>query len=203
MWSSQRWSVNFHSFRADHIVISFLRVQDGKEERVPLQQRDLANATSARWSSSAPTVMKPCWQYGPWCMRAESLSSSDFLQPHGLEPARILCPWDSPGKNTEVGAMPSSRGSSPMGSNLCLLHLLHCQVDSLPRSLIRCFPGISDGKESACNAGDLGSIPGPGRSPGEGNGYLLQYSCLENSTNRGAWQTTVHGVPKSRTWLSN
>ena len=98
-------------------------------------------------------------------MRAESLSSSDFLQPHGLEPARILCPWDSPGKNTEVGAMPSSRGSSPMGSNLCLLHLLHCQVDSLPRSLIRCFPGRSDGKESACNAGDLGSIPGLEKSP--------------------------------------
>ena len=100
-------------------------------------------------------------------------------------------------------AMPSSRGSSPMGSNLCLLHLLHWQVDSLPCSLIRCFPGRSDGKESACNAGDLGSIPGSGRSPGEGNGYLLQYSCLENSANRGAWQTTVHGVPKSRTWLSN
>ena len=49
------------------------------------------------------------------------------------------------------------------------------------------FPGGSDGKESACNAGDLGSIPGLGRSPAEGNGYPLQYSCLENSMNRGAW----------------
>ena len=54
------------------------------------------------------------------------------------------------------------------------------------------FPGGSDGKESSCNAGDLGSIPGLGRFPGEGNGYTLQYSGLENSIDRGAWQATVH-----------
>ena len=65
------------------------------------------------------------------------------------------------------------------------------------------FPGGSDGKESACNAGDLGSIPGLGRSPGEGNGNPLQYSSLENSMDRGAWQATVHGVTKSGTQLSN
>ena len=59
------------------------------------------------------------------------------------------------------------------------------------------FPGGSDSKESACNAGDLGSISRLGRSPGDGIGYLLQYSGLENSTDRGAWQTTVHGVVKS------
>ena len=63
----------------------------------------------------------------------------------------------------------------------------------------RGFPGGSDGKESACHAGDPGSIPGLGRSPGEGNGNPLQYSCLENSIDRGAWQATVHGVVKSRT----
>ena len=57
----------------------------------------------------------------------------------------------------------------------------------------------SDSKESACNEGDLGSIPGSGRSPGEGNGNPLQYSCLENSMDGGAWWTTVHGVTKSRT----
>ena len=56
------------------------------------------------------------------------------------------------------------------------------------------FPYSSVGKESACNAGDLGSIPRLGRSPGEGNGNPLQYSCLENPTDRGAWQATVHGV---------
>ena len=56
------------------------------------------------------------------------------------------------------------------------------------------FPGDPDHKESACNAGGLGLIPGSGRSPGEGNGYPLQYSCLENFMDRGAWQVTVHGV---------
>ena len=65
------------------------------------------------------------------------------------------------------------------------------------------FPGGSDGKESACNVGDLGSIPGSGRSPGEGNGYALQYSCLENPMDREAWWATVHGVAKNQTQLSN
>ena len=58
------------------------------------------------------------------------------------------------------------------------------------------FPAGSDSKESVCNAGDLGSIPGLGRSPREGNGYPLQYSGLENSMDRGVWQATVHGVVK-------
>jgi len=62
--------------------------------------------------------------------------------------------------------------------------------------------GDSDGKESACNSGDLGSVSELGRSPGEGNGYLLQYSGLENLTSRGAWQAIVHGVAKSWTQLS-
>ena len=65
------------------------------------------------------------------------------------------------------------------------------------------FPGGSDGKESACNAGDLGSIPGSGSSPGEGNGNPLQDSCLENPKDGGAWWATVHGVAKSRTRLNN
>ena len=55
-------------------------------------------------------------------------------------------------------------------------------------------PGSSVGKETACKAGDLDSIPGSGRSPGGGHGNLLQYSCLENPMDRGVWQATVHGV---------
>ena len=61
------------------------------------------------------------------------------------------------------------------------------------------FPGSSDGKASACNAGDPGSILGLGRSPGEGNGNPLHYSCLEYSMDGGAWWATVHGVAKSWT----
>jgi len=65
------------------------------------------------------------------------------------------------------------------------------------------FPDGSGGKESSCNAGDSGSIPELGRSPGEGNGYSLQYSCLENSLDRGACQAIVNRVTKSQTQLSD
>ena len=65
------------------------------------------------------------------------------------------------------------------------------------------FPGGSDGKGTACNVGDVGSIPGSGRSPGGGHGNPPQYSCLEDSMDREAWQATVLGVTKSRTPLSD
>ena len=68
-----------------------------------------------------------------------------------------------------------------------------------PSPTTKGFPGGSEVKASACNERDLGSIPGPGRSPGEGNGNPLQYSCLENPMDGGAWWATVHGVAKSRT----
>ena len=61
------------------------------------------------------------------------------------------------------------------------------------------FPGGSDGKESTCKAGVLGFIPGLGKPTGEGNDYPLQYSCLENSMDRGAWRAIVHGVTKGQT----
>ena len=63
------------------------------------------------------------------------------------------------------------------------------------------FPGGSDGKESVCNARHLGSIPGSGRYPEEGQGNPLQYSCLEDPMDRGAWRVTVHRVTKSQTHL--
>ena len=65
------------------------------------------------------------------------------------------------------------------------------------------YPCSSVGKESACNAADPGSIPRLGRSPGEGNGNPLQYPCLENFMDRGAWWAAVHGVTKSRAQLSD
>ena len=65
------------------------------------------------------------------------------------------------------------------------------------------FPGGSDGKESACDAGGPGLIPGLRTSPGKGNGNPLQYSCLEDSMDSGAWQATDYGVSKSQKWLSD
>ena len=78
-----------------------------------------------------------------------------------------------------------------------LIFILTCICENL------LFPGGSEGKVSACNVGDPGSIPGSGRSPREGNGNPLQYSCLENPMDRGAWRATVHGVAQSRTRLSD
>ena len=69
--------------------------------------------------------------------------------------------------------------------------------------LFNMLSGDSEDKASACNAGDLGSIPGLGRSAREGNDNPPQYSCQENSMDSGAWQDTAHGVTKSRTQLSN
>ena len=76
-------------------------------------------------------------------------------------------------------------------------------ITVLRESIITEFPGGSGSKESAHSAGEPGSIPGSGRSPGEGNGNPLQYSCLENPMGRGAWRATVHEIAKSQTWLGD
>ena len=151
---------------------------------------------------------------------------SDSVQPHRQQPTRLPRPWDSPGKNTGVGchfllqcmkvksesevAQSCPTLSDPMDCSLTgsSVHgifqarvlewgaIAFSEVKKKKKFLIACG---SDGKESTCNAGDLGSIPGSGRSPGEGNGSPLQYSCLENSMDRGPWWATVHGIEKSQT----
>ena len=83
----------------------------------------------------------------------------------------------------------------------------HCKMLNIVlyaiQQILAGFPGGSEVKASACNARDLGSVPGSGRSPGEGNGNPLQYSCLANPMGGGAWWAIVHGVAKSRTRLSD
>ena len=74
-----------------------------------------------------------------------------------------------------------------------------CRRDRLPTSVLMSFPCGSDSKESTCNVGDLGSIPGLGRYPGEKHSKPLQYSCLENPMDRGAWKATDFGVAKNQT----
>ena len=75
-------------------------------------------------------------------------------------------------------------------------------IVAINMNLGKCFPGGSDDKASVCNVGDLRLIPGLGRSPGEGNGSPLQYSCLEDPMDGGAWWATVHGVAKSQIQLN-
>ena len=94
-------------------------------------------------------------------------------------------------KNSAVHTVWVSRGPRQKNSS------------SHPQLTIMGFPGGSVGKESACNAGDPCLIPGLGKFPGEGNGNPLQYSCLENSMGRGAWQSTVHIVTRVRHDLAN
>ena len=99
-----------------------------------------------------------------------------------------------------------SSHSGPLFNPKSLLHPSTYSLSLFPNSsptLNLNSPGDSDCEESPCNVGDLDLIPGLGRSPGEENGYPFQYSCLENSKDRGAWQVTVHGVTKSQTRLSD
>ena len=98
----------------------------------------------------------------------------------------------------DLGLIPGL-GRSPGEGIGYLLQYSCASLDRLPTPIFLRFPGGLDSKESSCSAKDLGSIPGLGRSPREGKGYPLQYSGLENSMDRGAWQATVHGVTKSLT----
>ena len=98
------------------------------------------------------------------------------------------CPWRGP-----LGAKPVQIARQIVGV-VTQLRLPACHLVGLHVILDLCFLcGFPGGKESACNAGDPGSIPGLGRSPGEGHGNPLQYSCLENPMDRGAWWAAVHG----------
>ena len=95
--------------------------------------------------------------------------------------------------------------SSPLSLQLGRIYMHQRQPSAAPskKNYTYTHTGGSDGKASVYNAGDPGSSPGLGRSPGEGNGNLLQYYCLENPVDRGAWWATVFGVAKSRTRLSD
>ena len=104
------------------------------------------------------------------------------------------------GRNVNSWAPPRTAESQTLKVNLTVCFKRPSWILKFEDHWFRETSG-SVGKESACNAGDLGSIPGSGRSPGEGNGNPLQYSYLENSMDRGAGQATVHGVAKCRTQL--
>ena len=128
------------------------------------------------------------------CMHVCACSVMSYsLRASGLQPTRFLWPWSFQARILEWVAISSSRGSSWPRDWTASLSLLHWQVDVL-RKLVHPegFPVCSDSKESTWNAGDLGSIPGLGSSPGEGNGNPLQYSCLASLMDKGAWQGLTH-----------
>ena len=96
---------------------------------------------------------------------------------------------------TIIGCILHTNDVCISNSQVVMLHLVLSKTEG--------FPGDSDSNESACNSGNPGLISELGRSSGERNGNPFQYSCLENSMDRGAWQATVHSVTKSQTWLSD
>ena len=121
------------------------------------------------------------------------------------QPTPVLLPERPHGWRSLVGYSPWGRKELDMAERLHF-HFSQKQAYRLSPSPPTGLSGCLNGKESTCHAGDAGdqsSIPGSGRSPGEGNGNSLQYSCLGNPTDRGAWQATVLGVTKSWTRLSD
>ena len=150
------------------------------------------------------------------CVCAQSLSCvQPFATPWTVVCQAPLCmgfsrqeywnrlPFPPPGKLPDPGVEPECPVTPELAGRFFTIcpSGKHCTYSFNPNSEFGTNSWLS-GKESVCNAGDPDSISGSGRSPGEGNGNLFQYSCLENFTDRGAWQAIVHGVPKSQTWLS-
>ena len=96
-----------------------------------------------------------------------------------------------------------AKNQKRLSTHSCLLSCARFWLAALNERVVKGFPGVSNSKGSACKVGDLGSILGLGRSPGEGNGNPFQYSCLENPMDRGTWWATVHRLAKSQTRLSD
>ena len=145
-----------------------------------------------------------------WGWKWKSLSCVQlFVTPWTIQSMEFL------GQNTGVGSLSLLQGIFPtqgLNSGLCQNCSLQTQWLSKDQwskeiwtqlIIFFSFPDGSDWKKSAYNEGDLSSIPGLGRSLGEGNGHPLQHSCLKNPMDRRAWWATVHGITKSWKWLCN
>ena len=153
------------------------------------------------WSVLAappPVSASPCW----WVTKSVELPSLPTCSDRSRKDPQLrggsAYPPGTKATREAGGLLSGAPPTRKVLSNV----LSPCSHGNKPRSPSFCdfplsfFLGDSDGKGSTCSAGDLDLIPGPGRSPGEGNGYPLQYSCLDISTERGAWQATAHGSGK-------
>ena len=155
--------------------------------------------------------VSPFWEFPRWLSGKESAYQCRRCRRRKFDPWVGKIPWRRkwqptlvflPGKSHGQRSLTgySLQGRKELDTTVWLNN--NNSVSKIIAFNIQAFPGGSDGKESACNAGGLGSIPGSGRSPGEGNGNPLQCSCLENPMDRRAWWAAVHGVTKSWIQLS-
>ena len=135
---------------------------------------------------------------GKQCAKALPPGGQDKL----VELTRVLGVWSSEG-DRERNLRRGQRSNRRLITQWFLWTSSKDQCIEETEAKYKRFPCGLDGKESACSVRDPGLIPGLGRSPGEGHGYPLRYSCLENSMDRGAWQVAVHGTAKSQTRLSD
>ena len=130
---------------------------------------------------------------------------SDTVRPHRWQPTRLPCPRDSPGNPLQCSCLENPRDEGAWWAAVYGVAQTRTRLKRLSSSssLQRDFPRWQwlKGKESACDIGATGSIPGSGRSPGVEHSNPLQYSCLENPTDREAWRAVVHEVAKSQTQL--
>ena len=163
-----------------------------------------------------PGASWPLWQshsWSNWLIPPSPLTVSEFSQTRNLKTEGMFAGFSGTSDPSEglfpswpslemIPWGPAARGPLGRKSSLQVYHVPSLGLSTTNWHLPG-FPDGSDGKESVCNAGDLSSIPGSGRSPGEGNVYLFRYTCLENPMDRGVWRTVVHGVAKNRTQLSN
>ena len=141
---------------------------------------------------------EPAYQWGRLERQGLDPWVGKILWRRKWQPAPVFLPGKSHGQRSLAGYRPWACKESDM------TEWLNNNYSSLLLLIILLLPWGLSSQEFACNAGaagDLDSIPGSGRSPGGGHGYPLQYSCLENPMNRGAWQAIVHRVAKSQTWL--
>ena len=159
----------------------------------------------------APHSSTLAWKT-PWTEEPGRLQSMGSLESDTTERLHfhfsLSCIGEGDGNPLQCSCLENPRdggawGAAIYGVTQSQTRLKWLGSSSSSRGQNKAASSSSEVKASACNARDLSSIPGSGRSPGEGNGNPLQYSCLENPMDRGAWWATVHGVTKSRTRLSD
>ena len=195
-----QWECNWQSLVRSSIMSSHSVIPNCSWPMDCARQSSLSSTNSQSCSNSCPLSR--------WCHPTISSTVAPFSSCPQSFPTSGSFPVSqlfvlgdqSTGASASASVLPMTIQSwVPLG----LIGLTSLLSKGFKGSSPRGFPGSSGGKESACNAVDPGSNPGSGRFPGEGIGNPLQYSGLENSIDRGAWQATVQGVAKSQTWLSN